>query len=74
MPRISEFAGKPLFAKVASNPRRPDSHGHKSMAIILRKPGITYEDFLAKGGRNGDLRYDTVHGHVTTRKPRAVGK
>jgi hypothetical protein len=70
MARISEFAGKPLFAKVSSNPRRSDSYGHKSMAIILRKPGIAYEDFVAKGGRSADLRYDIAHGHVTTRKPR----
>jgi hypothetical protein len=74
MPRISEFAGKPLFAKFKANPRKPGSHGHRSYSVVLRKPGITYEEYLAKGGRNTDLRWNIAHDFITTRKPRTVSK
>ena len=65
------IAGKPLYPATNDNPRRKGTHGHKSMAIILRHPGISYEDFIAKGGRYRDLWWDMEHGNVTTTKPRA---
>lgn len=56
--RSSIFSGKKLRALVAENPRRENTWGFKSMAIILANPGITYEDFVACGGRNNDLAWD----------------
>lgn len=46
------------------NPRRQNSHGHRSLQIIIDNPGITTEEFLAKGGRSNDLRWDLAHGNV----------
>ncbi len=64
---LSQFSGQKLFPKVKTNPRREGSHGFKSMSIILAKPGISYEDYLAAGGRNSDIRYDIAHGHAEAR-------
>jgi hypothetical protein len=64
--RAPSLAGRKLFpsAKLADedgnivNPRREGTHGHKSMAVIIDNPGITVEDFVSKGGRLVDLRWD----------------
>lgn len=48
--------------KKAANPRREGTHGHKSYELI--KDGMSYEDYIAAGGRNNDLRYDLDHGFV----------
>lgn len=57
------FAGKTLIGKKEVNPRRPGSHGFKSYEIIREAgpKGIAYEDFIAKGGRGNDLRWDIDH-------------
>jgi hypothetical protein len=62
--RPSAFAGKHLTAIVETNPRRKDTGGHKSMEIILKNPGILFEDFIKKGGRSGDVAWDIAHEHV----------
>lgn len=71
--RASEFAGKTLVGAVKENqegavvnPRRAGTPGHKSLGLILDagKAGITYEDFIEKGGRNQDLRWDIAHGNA----------
>lgn len=61
--RSSAFEGKTIRAKVKENPRREGTHGHKSMAIILAAGdnGISYEDFIAAGGRRVDLAWDFSH-------------
>lgn len=46
------------------NPRRNGSAGKRSLQIIIDHPGITTEDYLAKGGRLNDLRWDLAHGSV----------
>jgi hypothetical protein len=57
--RASGFAGKIIRAEVDENPRREGTGGHRSMEIILAHPkGISYEDFLAAGGRRQDLVWD----------------
>ena len=65
--RKSEFEGKLILpAKdLTENPRREGTGGHKSMSIILSKPGISFSDFAAAGGRAQDLRWDIAHGSVT---------
>lgn len=57
-------AGKKLFATTDGNPRRAGSHGAKSLQIIIDNPGITAEEFVARGGRNVDLRWDIKQGNV----------
>lgn len=56
--------GKNLVAKVETNPRRPNSHGFRSLQIILDNPNISAEEFVAKGGRHKDLRWDIAFGRV----------
>ena len=62
--RKSKFEGKKLSALVEDNPRRKNSHGFRSLQIVIDNPGIAYEDFLAKGGRLTDLRWDIEHGSI----------
>lgn len=60
----SQYAGKKIHAKVKVNPRRTGTHGFRSMAIILENDGLTYEQYIEKGGRNNDLRWDIEHDNV----------
>lgn len=55
----TQFAGKTLVALVEENPRRQGTKGHASFAILLGNPkGVPYEQYIEKGGRNNDLRWD----------------
>lgn len=56
--RVSKYAGKKIHRLVKENPRREGSHGHKSFEVIPAKGGISYEDYIAGGGRSNDLAYD----------------
>jgi hypothetical protein len=49
------------------NPRRPDSHGFRSLQLIIDNPGIRVDEFREKGGRLNDLRWDLSHGNVEMR-------
>jgi len=62
--RKSWFVGKSLRAMKSNNPRRKDSHGFRSMQIVIDQPGISYEDYLAAGGRLVDLRWDVLNGNI----------
>lgn len=62
--RNSAFEGKRLFATQKENPRREGTHGHKSYAVLMQNPGITYEQFVALGGRRVDLAWDFGHDWV----------
>ena len=64
--RSSAFEGRTIRAKVKENPRREGTHGHKSMAIILAAgdKGLSYDDFIAAGGRRVDLAWDFAHDAV----------
>lgn len=66
--RQSTFAGKKIFLAdgVTENPRREGTGGFKSMEIIIANAcdGITYEDFIAAGGRRQDLVWDLDKGSV----------
>jgi Skp family chaperone for outer membrane proteins len=48
-----------------TNPRREGTHGHKSWEAI--KDGMSYEEFLASGGRNRDLMHDVKLGRIEIR-------
>lgn len=62
--RLSEFAGKRLYPVKGAKPRRPGTHGERSLKIIQDEPGISYRDFCSKGGRRVDLAWDVDHGKV----------
>ena len=62
----SKFANKIIKAKHTDNHRRKNSWGYHSFNIILAAgdKGLTYEEFLSKGGRNNDIVWDYNHGYV----------
>ena len=60
--RPSSYSGKKLYPLVKDNPRREGTCGYKSFALITK--GMTYEDFIAAGGRSRDLDWDVKHEHV----------
>jgi hypothetical protein len=60
--RSSQFSGKKITKLVKENPRREGTHGLKSFDLI--KTGMTYEAFIAAGGRRQDLAYDIAHKFV----------
>lgn len=62
--RQSQLLGKTIHPKTDRNVRRAGTHGHKSLSIILANPGLKVEDFLKKGGRLNDLRWDMDKGNV----------
>lgn len=70
--RKSQYSGMILKTDVTANPRREGTHGHKSFGIILAagKNGITYEDYISKGGRLNDLNWDINKDYVTAEKPK----
>lgn len=55
-PKPDEYAGKRISLVGKDNPRREGTHGHRSMEVVRNKPGITYEDYIAGGGRRVDLK------------------
>lgn len=57
-------SGQHLMASVDANPRRKGSHGFKSLQIVIDNPGISTEEFVAKGGRLNDLRWDLKAGNI----------
>jgi hypothetical protein len=54
----NKFAGHRLYSKCEANPRRAGSIGHGSHELILKNPGMTYEEFLEKGGVPAALQWD----------------
>ena len=53
----SDLVGKHITAK-AMNLRKQGSRGAQSFQIILDNPGIVFEEYIAKGGRVCDIRWD----------------
>lgn len=60
--RVSQFAGKTIVRLVKGNPRREDTHGYNSWNLL--KKGMTYEQYIAAGGRRVDLAWDLMKGNV----------
>lgn len=66
----SSLAGKFLYKVVASNPRRPGSHGWYSFEAL--RDGMTYEQFIMSKGGAKHLAWDIDHGYVIALdKPRS---
>ena len=64
----SKYAGMSLYSFTDSNHRRQGSFGYHSMQIIIENNGISYEDYISKGGRTRDLEWDLDNSHVAVRK------
>jgi hypothetical protein len=64
--RPSAFAGKVIRKVADENPRREGTHGYKSWQLI--KSGMTYEKYIAAGGRRQDLAWDLERGYVKLEK------
>lgn len=62
--RASRYAGGKLHPVKTVNPRRAGTHGWKSYEIVREKPGVTYEDYIAAGGRGNDLQWDIDKGYI----------
>lgn len=58
----SKFSSKKITKLVKDNPRRKGTWGWKSFNLI--KSGMTYEQYLAAGGRRNDLAWDVRHKNV----------
>jgi hypothetical protein len=69
--RASNFGGMFLYPKVEANPRRAGSFGAISLGIIISNPGISFDDFIKKGGRAKDLAWDIKAGHARVSKVQA---
>ncbi len=54
--------GKRIVRLTKENPRRAGGKGYKSWNLL--KKGMTYEQFIAAGGRHTDLAWDISHGNV----------
>ena len=64
--RASVYTGKVITKLVDENPRREGTAGHTSFGVI--KNGMTYEQYIAKGGRRKDLAWDEAHKYVKVSK------
>lgn len=63
--RNSGFEGKMIRALVEKNPRRENTHGFHSMAILINAgEPVSYEAYIAQGGRRQDLAWDLEKGNV----------
>ncbi len=58
----SDKAGKKIYKLVKENPRREGSIGWTSFNLI--KDGMSYEEYIAAGGRAGDVQWDLDHGFI----------
>lgn len=64
--RTSMYSGKRIIKLRKDNPRREDTHGYNSWNLL--KKGMTYEQYIAAGGRRVDLAWDIEKGNVKLAK------
>lgn len=60
----TSYKGTRLYPLVEENPRREGTLAAKMMQFIMDEPGISYEDYCAKGGLAKDLKYDIDRNRV----------
>lgn len=63
--------GKRLFALTNTNHHKSGSKAWSGLQIILTYPGISYEDYIAHGGKLQDLALEIVRGCVDVVNPKA---
>ena len=64
----SQYANVRLFPQawlMGANPRKKGTRGWHAFEILLKNPGITYENYIAKGGRRQDLEWDLARKRIT---------
>lgn len=64
--RPSRFANMLIFKAVEGNPRRKKT-GVGFLAFENVYDGMTYEEYIGKGGRSNDLAYDIKHNNLEVR-------
>ena len=63
--RNSGFEGKMIKCLVDKNPRRQNTHGFHSMGILINAgEPVSYEAYIAQGGRRQDLAWDINKGYA----------
>ena len=63
--RNSGFEGKMIKCLVEKNPRRQNTHGFHSMGILINAgEPVSYESYIAQGGRRQDLAWDIQKGYA----------
>ena len=63
--RNSGYEGKMVRALVEKNPRRQNTHGFHSMGILINAgEPVSYESYIAQGGRRQDLAWDIEKGNA----------
>ena len=63
--RNSGYEGKMVRALVEKNPRRQNTHGFHSMGILINAgEPVSYESYIAQGGRRQDLAWDIEKGYA----------
>lgn len=63
--RNSGFEGKMIKCLVEKNPRRQNTHGFHSMGILINAgEPVSYEAYIAQGGRRQDLAWDINKGYA----------
>ena len=64
---VSEYAGKRLYATIDENYRTLGKRTYKSLDIILKNPGITYENYRRRDGSREYLAKEIKRGNVVAR-------
>ena|SRR3990167_9031619 len=62
--RVAKLEGKKLTALKDDDGRSDRNKGKTSFLIIKNNPGITFEEFIAQGGRNADALWDIKNGVI----------
>jgi hypothetical protein len=63
--RNSGYEGKMIKCLVEKNPRRENTHGFHSMGILINAgEPVSYESYIAQGGRRQDLAWDINKGYA----------
>lgn len=63
--RKSGYAGKRIYIKAKENPYRKDSNRFNNFKLI--KEGMTYEDYVKKGGDSFNLKFGIGKGHYAVK-------
>jgi hypothetical protein len=58
----SRYHDKRIKIIAQGNPRKPGSHGHRNFGLY--RNGMTYAEYAAEGGINGQFLWDLRHGFI----------
>lgn len=65
--RAPSQKGKCIFPTKETNPCRAGASRELSFAIILEKPGLSYDEYIAAGGSTFDLRFFAIKGYIESK-------